>query len=107
MQSREQKQQTANSSHSILTAIVYTSRSTFGDRFIRLVPRPGENESTDRVNNNMNDAHDAYRSWLNFFMMMFGVSCSCSLLQRASTVKHLPTQRFNSAGMNPKSTNAP
>ena len=73
MQSREQKQQTANSSHSILTAIVYTSRSTFGDRFIRLVPRPGENECTDRVNNNMNDAHDAYRSWLNFFMMMFGV----------------------------------
>ena len=73
MQSREQKQQTANnSSHSILTAIVYTSRSTFGDRFIRLVPRPGENECTDRVNNNMNDAHDAYRSWLNFFMIMFG-----------------------------------
>ena len=68
MQSREQKQQ-------ILTANVYTSRSTFGNRFIRLVPRPGENESTDRVNNNMNDAHDAYRSWLNFFMMMFGVSC--------------------------------
>ena len=61
-----------NSSRSILTANVYTSRSTFGDRFIRLVPRPGENECTDRVNNNMNDAHDAYRSWLNFFMVRFG-----------------------------------
>ena len=70
MQSIEQKQQTANnSSHSLLTDIVYTSRSRFGDRFIRLVPRPGENECTDRVNNNMNDAHDAFRSWLNFFMV--------------------------------------
>lgn len=93
MQSREQKQQ-------ILTANVYTSRSTFGDRFIRLVPRPGENECTDRVNNNMNDAHDAYRSWLNFFMIIGRYAAA--LLSSGSTLIGV-----NSVGMNPKSTNAP
>ena len=32
-----------------LTAIEYTSRSTLGDRSIKLLPRPGENDNTDIV----------------------------------------------------------
>ena len=32
-----------------LTAIEYTSRSTLGDRSIKLMPRPGENDNTDIV----------------------------------------------------------